>query len=91
MNLFLKLQLLVQDTDLVRKYQASNRLRHYMIDQLQWVICGAETGQGKRPMDIDFALSICEQCDEAEVPFFFKKDSNGLETLDGKTYHEFPE
>lgn len=44
---------------------------------IDWVICGAETGPGKRPMDIEWAYDLQNQCDAAGVPFFFKKDSNG--------------
>lgn len=39
---------------------------------LSWVICGAETGPGARPMDLDWARSIRDQCQAADVPFFFK-------------------
>jgi protein gp37 len=55
---------------------------------LDLVICGAETGPGKRPMDLDWARSIRDQCQEANVPFFFKKDSKGNRELDGKLWEE---
>lgn len=44
---------------------------------LSWVVCGAETGPGKRPMDIMWAADLLAQCKEAGIPFFFKKDSQG--------------
>lgn len=37
-----------------------------------WVIVGAETGPGARPMHPDWARSIRDQCQAAGVPFFFK-------------------
>jgi protein gp37 len=43
---------------------------------LHWVICGAETGPGKRPMDLEWAYDLQRQCGDAGVPFFFKKDSD---------------
>lgn len=58
---------------------------------LDWVICGAETGSRRRPMDKDWARRLLERCQALGIPFFFKKDSAGLGTLDGKAYHEFPE
>jgi len=58
---------------------------------LDWVIVGAETGPGKRPMKTEWALDVKRQCEAAGVPFFFKKDSQGRHTLDGKTYEQFPE
>lgn len=45
--------------------------------QLGWVICGAETGPGKRWMDASWAYDLKKQCDAAGVPFFFKKDYLG--------------
>lgn len=44
---------------------------------IDWVICGAETGPGKRPMKLQWAIDLHEQCEQAGVPYFFKKDSSG--------------
>ncbi len=57
---------------------------------LDQVIVGAETGPGKRFMDNEWAMRIRNQCQAAEVPFFFKKDSDGEHTLSGKTWEEAP-
>lgn len=40
---------------------------------LDWVICGGETGPGARPMHPDWVRSLRDQCQAAEVPFFFKQ------------------
>ena len=40
--------------------------------ELDWVICGGETGPGARPMHPDWVRSLRDQCQEAGVPFFFK-------------------
>lgn len=40
---------------------------------LHWVICGGESGHGARPMHPDWARSLRDQCQEADVPFFFKQ------------------
>lgn len=37
-----------------------------------WLVCGAETGPGARPMDPEWARDVLRQCREAGVPFFFK-------------------
>ena len=58
---------------------------------LDWIIVGAETGPGKRPMDLRWARDVRDQCQAAGVPFFFKKDSDGRHTLDGRTWEQFPE
>ena len=43
------------------------------LDQLQWVIVGGESGRGKRPIDLDWAREIRDQCADAGVPFFMKQ------------------
>jgi protein gp37 len=55
------------------------------IEKLDWVICGPETGPGARPMNLDWARSLRDQCVAAGVPFFYKRGE-----LDGKLWHEFP-
>lgn len=57
---------------------------------LDLVIVGAETGPGKRPMKLDWARSLRDQCQAAGVPFFFKKDSDGNRTLDGRLWEQMP-
>lgn len=72
-------------------------LREYL-DRLSWVIVGGESGAGNRPMDLSWARSIRDQCQEAGIPFFFKQVGGskkidgtwGGDLLDGKQYHEFP-
>lgn len=55
-----------------------------------WVIMGSETGPGARPMDLDWARSVRDQCNESGIPFFFKKDSQGRRELDGRIWEEMP-
>ena len=54
------------------------------------VICGAETGPGARPMDLDWARKVRDDCAEAGIPYFFKRDSDGNRKLDGKMHEEIP-
>ena len=58
---------------------------------IHWVICGAETGPKKRPMNTDWAVYLRNQCKDAGVPFFFKKDSQGNALLAGEMVREFPD
>ena len=70
-------------------------LPHLKLDGIQWVIVGGESGPGARPMEQDWVLDIRDQCEEIEVPFFFKqwggvfKKRNGR-TLDGKLWDQYP-
>jgi len=63
---------------------------------MHWVIVGGESGHGARPLKPDWVRSIREQCNKADVAFFFKqwggvrKKETGR-TLDGRTYDEFPQ
>lgn len=66
------------------------------LKEIDWVIVGGESGPGARPMKEKWIINIRDQCEEAEVPFFFKqwggvnKKKNGRE-LDGRTWDEVPE
>ena len=60
-----------------------------------WVIVGGESGPDARPMKRDWVTAIRDQCQVAEVPFFFKqwggvqKKRMGRE-LEGRTWDEMP-
>jgi protein gp37 len=63
---------------------------------IQWVIVGGESGNGARPMLVEWVTSIRNQCIEQKVPFFFKqwggvRKSRQGRNLDGRTYDEFPD
>jgi protein gp37 len=40
---------------------------------INWVIVGGESGQKHRPMELEWVQSIRDQCQDAEVAFFFKQ------------------
>ena len=62
---------------------------------LDWVIIGGESGPGARPMHPNWPRSVRDQCQAAQVPFFFKqwggvnKKSAGR-LLDGREWNEKP-
>ena len=62
---------------------------------IHWVIVGGESGPGARPIQQSWVVSIRDQCQEANVSFFFKqwggtnKKKSGRE-LDGRTWDELP-
>ena len=55
-----------------------------------WVILGAETGTNKRWMNDQWERDVRYQCLEVHIPFFFKKNSLGLNTLDGLGWIMYP-
>ena len=60
-----------------------------------WVIAGGESGPGARPMERAWALDLRDQCEAADVPFFFKQwggihSKSGGRLLAGKVYDDMP-
>jgi protein gp37 len=43
------------------------------LDGVHWVIVGGESGRKARPMRNEWVDGIKRQCDQADVPFFFKQ------------------
>ena len=61
---------------------------------LNWVIVGGESGANRRPMNLDWARSLRDECLEARVSLFYKQ-GNGFRpgsepTLDGVEPPLFP-
>lgn len=46
---------------------------HPGVQRIGWVIAGGESGPGHRPLNLDHARALRDQCSEWEVPFFFKQ------------------
>jgi protein gp37 len=70
-------------------------LRTWLGTGLDWVIAGGESGAGYRPLDMDWARALRDQCQQTSVPFFFKQvggrtSKAGGRELDGRTWDEFP-
>jgi protein gp37 len=63
---------------------------------IQWVIVGGESGNGARPMQLDWAQSIVDQCKASGVPVFVKQlgrelaKERGLVHPKGGDMAEFP-
>lgn len=62
---------------------------------IHWAIVGGESGPATRPMNLEWARQIREQCSAAGVAFFFKQvggrgRGKGGKVLDGREWHEFP-
>lgn len=77
-------------------------LGHVDLDGIHWVIAGGESGQSARPMHLEWARHVRDECSLQEIPFFFKqwgaygpdgvkrpKHANGRQ-LDQRTWDELP-
>lgn len=81
--------------------QAVNKLdwldpANFKAGGIWWVIMGCESGPGRRPMDLNWARAIRDQCQTANVPMFFKQaELDGklvkMPYLDGRQWAEYPE
>ncbi|HZO30024.1 MAG TPA: phage Gp37/Gp68 family protein [Chloroflexota bacterium] len=63
--------------------------------RVDWVIVGGESGPRHRPMDLNWARDLRDQCLEADVPFFFKQVGGrtpkaGGRELDEQIWDQFP-
>ena len=73
-----------------------------LLNTIQWVIVGGESGPRARPMKAEWVYEIQKQCRRYRVPFFFKQwgtfDVSGKRVgkkaagrvLDGRTWDEVP-
>jgi protein gp37 len=53
--------------------QLFGSFNHSSSKGIDWVIVGGESGNKARPMHPDWARSLCDQCNAANIPFFFKQ------------------
>lgn len=71
-------------------------LYNLKLQGIDWVIVGGESGHTPRPMEEEWVIDIKEQCQKANIAFYFKqwggtnKKKNGR-ILNGKKYDEMPE
>ena len=54
-------------------YLADHEWLHGVPGGINWVIVGGESGPGARPMDLEWARNIVQQCKAAGVPVFVKQ------------------
>ncbi len=65
------------------------------LDGIHWVIVGGESGPRARPMLVDWARDVRDQCRAAKVPLFFKqwgglRPKSGGRMLDGREWSQWP-
>jgi protein gp37 len=65
------------------------------LKKIDWVIVGGESGFQARPMEPEWVLGIQEQCQKANVSFFFKQwggknKKQAGRVLNGRTWDEMP-
>lgn len=90
---------LVSAEPLLRRIDFSNYLPNWLDfsystprveETLDWVIVGGESGARARPMEVEWAINLKNQCKRANVPFFFKQGSKA-NWENFKDFDSFPE
>jgi protein gp37 len=89
----------LQETDAAVKFLSLEPLLgplpNLHLNGIDWVIVGGESGPRARPIEKEWVVEIKNQCQNTEVPFFFKqwggtnKKKAGRE-LDGRIWSETP-
>ena len=85
---FVSFEPLLELVDLVQPH--GQGIGELLIEYLDWVIVGAETGHGARYMTPSWARVLRDDCRWCSVPFFFKKMSNKAEIPADLMIREFP-
>jgi protein gp37 len=62
-----------------------------LIDWVDWVIVGGESGHHKRNYNIDWGRIIRDDCQALGVPFFFKQIDKVQSIPDDLLVREFPQ
>ncbi|MCG6133075.1 MAG: phage Gp37/Gp68 family protein [Nostoc sp. LLA-1] len=95
----------VHRIDLLRQVSASVRFLscepllgslNLNLKSIDWVIVGGESGQKYRPIQMEWVKNIRDQCQKAEVAFFFKQiggrtSKAGGRLLDGRIWDDMPD
>lgn len=77
---FVSAEPMLEPMNLQRAFGTEGHRQTY-IEQLDWVICGGETGPGARPIHPDWVRSLRDQCVSSGTPFFFKRWGTHTENL----------
>ncbi|MGE0084867.1 MAG: DUF5131 family protein [Desulfococcaceae bacterium] len=72
-----------------------NDLGKMDLKKIDWVIVGGESGCRARPMALEWAANLRDQCVEANIPYFFKqwggiRKKKAGRILEGKEWNQMP-
>jgi hypothetical protein len=86
---FLSVEPQLEVVDLKAKVKGDEGL--VLLDLVDWVINGGESGHHKRPFDTDWARQLRDDCQAKGVPFFFKQIDKVQDIPDDLMVREFPD
>jgi len=72
-------------------------IKNLSLKKIDWVIVGGESGSKSRHIELHWALSIKNLCEQNKIPFFFKqlgrrnnKRGGKDALLEGRIWHQYP-
>ena len=70
-------------------------LSYLDLSGIHWLIAGGESGPGARPIEESWVLDLRDQCEAADIAFFFKQwggfhSKSGGRLLAGRVYDDMP-
>jgi protein gp37 len=77
--------------DLMAPLKDGGELKGVLMDHVDWVINGGESGPNRRPFNTDWGRQLRDDCKFAGVPFFFKQVDKVLSIPKDLTIRQFPE
>lgn len=84
---FLSIEPQLEEIDLTVKCKDGDLA---LIQKVDWIINGGESGHTKRPFDTDWARKLRDDCKRYKVPFFFKQIDKVQDIPDDLLIREFP-
>lgn len=90
---FLSVEPLLGPLDLYDIYLKG--VRTQVLDKINWIIVGAESGPKARPMDENWVRTLRDQAVKNNIPFMYKQmvvngEKFSLPELDGTVWNQFP-
>ena len=85
---FLSVEPQLEKIDLMTK--VNDGTDKVLLDMVDWVIQGGESGHHRRPFDTDWGRLLRDDCKNKGVPFFFKQIDKKLEIPQDLLIREFP-
>ena len=88
---FISLEPQLAPVNLMAPVKKGGKVQGILMDHVDWVINGGESGPNRRPFNTDWARQLRDDCKAAGVPFFFKQIDKVLPIPEDLMVRQFPE
>jgi protein gp37 len=88
---FISLEPQLAPVDLMASVKDGGEVKGILMDHVDWVINGGESGPSRRPFNTDWARQLRDDCKAEGVPFFFKQIDKVLAIPEDLMVRQFPE